>query len=55
MRVGPFSTQQEILTVGPELTLSEAARRMRDRRVGSAVVAAAGKKPAIITERDLLP
>jgi len=54
VRVGPFSTQQEILTVGPELTLSEAARRMRDRRVGSAVVAAAGKKPAIITERDLL-
>ena len=54
MRVGPFATQLEILTVGPELSLSEAARRMRDRRAGSAVVAAAGKKPAIITERDLL-
>jgi len=54
MRVGPFTTQQDILTVGPELNLTEAARLMRDRRTGSAVVAAAGKKPAIITERDLL-
>ncbi len=54
MRIGPFATQQEILSISPELTLSEAARRMRDRRAGSALVTAEGEKPAIITERDLL-
>jgi CBS domain-containing protein len=54
MRIGPFATQQEILSIGPELTLSEAARRMWDRRAGSALVEAKGEKPAIVTERDLL-
>jgi CBS domain-containing protein len=54
MRVGPFATNKEILTVTPELSLFEAAQRMRDRRAGSAIVVAAGSKPAIITERDLL-
>jgi len=29
MRVGPFATQQDILTVSPELNLTEAARLMR--------------------------
>ncbi len=54
MRVGTFATQQEILTIGPAVTLAEAARRMRDRGTGSAVVAVAARRPAIITERDLL-
>ncbi|MDQ3567778.1 MAG: CBS domain-containing protein [Actinomycetota bacterium] len=47
-------TRQEILTVDPEHTLSEAARRIRDRGVGSAVVVSEEGKPGIITERDLL-
>ncbi len=38
----------------PEHLLSEAARRMRDRGVGSAVVISEGENPGIITERDLL-
>jgi CBS domain-containing protein len=43
------------VTVGPDHTLREAARRMTDRSVGAAVVSdpeAAG--PGIITERDIL-
>ncbi len=53
MLVEPFVTRQEILAVEPEHTLSEAARRMRERGVGSAVVIEEGA-PGIITERDLL-
>jgi len=53
MLVKPFVTRQEILAVEPEHTLSEAARRMRERGVGSAVVIEEGP-PGIITERDLL-
>lgn len=53
MLVEPFVTRQEILAVEPEHTLSEAARRMRERGVGSAVVIEEGP-PGIITERDLL-
>jgi CBS domain-containing protein len=44
-----------IVTVGPEHSLREAARRMTERQVGAAVVRdneQAG--PGIITERDLL-
>jgi CBS domain-containing protein len=44
-----------IVTVGPEHSLREAARRMTERQVGAAVVMdneQAG--PGIITERDLL-
>ncbi len=53
MLVEPFVTRQEILAVEPEHTLSEAARLMRDRGVGSALVIEEGG-PGIITERDLL-
>jgi CBS domain-containing protein len=53
MLVEPFVTRQEILAVEPEHTLSEAARYMRERGVGSAVVIEEGP-PGIITERDLL-
>ncbi len=53
MLVEPFVTRQEILAVEPEHTLSEAARRMRERGVGSAVVIEE-EAPGIITERDLL-
>lgn len=44
-----------VLTVGPSLSLSEAARLMTERNVGAAVVMdpdSAG--PCIITERDIL-
>ena len=54
MLVEPFVTRQEVLAVEPEHTLSEAARRMRDRGVGSAVVISEEEDPGIITERDLL-
>ena len=53
MLVELFVTRQEILAVEPEHTLSEAARLMRDRGVGSALVIEE-EDPGIITERDLL-
>jgi CBS domain-containing protein len=45
-----------IITVGPEDTLREAARRMSERGAGSAVVdpGEAGSRPGIVTEQDLL-
>jgi len=54
MRVGPFATQTDAVIVRPEHTLAEAARRIHERRVGSAVVVSEGEDPGIITERDLL-
>ena len=44
-----------VLTVGPEHTLREAARRMADRGVGAAVVHDPdGEGIGILTERDVL-
>jgi signal-transduction protein with cAMP-binding, CBS, and nucleotidyltransferase domain len=44
-----------VLIVGPEHTLREAARRMRARAVGAAVVMDEQQPgPCIITERDIL-
>jgi CBS domain-containing protein len=44
-----------IVTVGPEHTLREAARRMTERQVGAAVVMENEQGgPGIVTERDLL-
>jgi CBS domain-containing protein len=43
-----------IVTVGPDHTLREAARRMTERQVGAAVVLDDEQGPRIITERDLL-
>ena len=44
-----------VVTVGPEHTLREAARRMTARGVGAAVVLADSLPgPCIITERDIL-
>jgi CBS domain-containing protein len=44
-----------VVTVGPDHTLREAARRMTERNVGAAVVLdPEGNGPGIITERDLL-
>jgi CBS domain-containing protein len=44
-----------VLTVGPEHTLRDAARRMTERSVGAAVVIDEEQGgPGIITERDIL-
>ncbi len=54
MKIGQFVTQQQLLTVSPDQTLSDAGRQMIRRGVGSAVVIAGDEPPGIITERDLL-
>ncbi|MCA1587075.1 MAG: CBS domain-containing protein [Acidobacteria bacterium] len=56
MIIGPFVTQRDIVEVRHDDTLSEAAARMRARRVGSAIVTPPppGSKFGIITERDIL-
>jgi len=54
MKIGQFVTQQQLLTVSPEQTLSDAGRQMIQHGVGSAVVIAGDEPPGIITERDLL-
>jgi CBS domain-containing protein len=45
---------QELVSVAPEDTLGEAAQRMADQKVGSAVVLDHGRLIGIVTERDLL-
>jgi CBS domain-containing protein len=45
---------RELLTVAPEDTLGEAAQKMVDRDVGSAVVSDYGRLIGILTERDVL-
>jgi len=46
---------RDIVTVGPDHTLREAARRMTKANVGAAVVIdPEGMGPSILTERDLL-
>jgi CBS domain-containing protein len=45
---------RDVLTVAPEDTLGEAAQRMADSNVGSAVVVDYGRLVGILTERDLL-
>ncbi len=54
MKIGQFVTQQQLLTVSPDQTLSDAGRQMIQHGVGSAVVIAGDEPPGIITERDLL-
>ena len=46
----------DVLTVAPQSTLREAARRMSERNVGAALLVnpAIGSYPGIFTERDLL-
>ena len=43
-----------VVTVGPNHSLREAARRMTERQVGAAVVMDQASGPGIITERDIL-
>jgi len=52
MQVGPLISRP-LLIVSPDQTLVELARKMTERKVGSAVVMT-DQGPSIITERDLL-
>ena len=49
-----FMSGGDVLTIEPTVTLSEAARVMRRREVGAAVVTSGGDLVGIFTERDLL-
>ena len=45
----------DVLTIGPDHTLRDAAKRMSSRRVGAAVVLDGDQdQPGILTERDIL-
>jgi CBS domain-containing protein len=52
-RLGDLMTR-DVLAVAPEDTLGEAAQKMVERGVGSAVVMDFGRLIGILTERDLL-
>ena len=54
MKIALFVSQQQLLIVSPDQTLSDAGRQMIRHGVGSAVVIAGEDPPGIITERDLL-
>lgn len=49
-----FMTGDDVLTIEPTATLGEAARAMRVRNVGAAVVMEDNRLLGIFTERDLL-
>ncbi len=49
-----FMTSGDVLTIEPSATLGEAARALRKRDVGAAVVVEGGEVVGIFTERDLL-
>ena len=53
MDLGALATRA-VLSLGAEVSLRVAARRMVERRVGSAVVLTEDGRPGIITERDLM-
>jgi CBS domain-containing protein len=49
-----FMTSEDVLTIPADITLGEAARQMRGRNVGAAVVTEGERIVGIFTERDLL-
>ena len=49
-----FMTMEDVLTISASETLGSAARLMRGRNVGAAVVVEDGRVVGIFTERDLL-
>lgn len=54
MTVGEICTRT-VATADPDETITEAARRMRDRHVGDLVVSdAAGRPVGILTDRDIV-
>jgi CBS domain-containing protein len=44
----------EVLTVSPDTTMAEAARRMVERETGAAVVLDGGEMVGLVSERDLM-
>jgi CBS domain-containing protein len=46
--------QREVATASPGMTVAEAARVMREKRVGAVVVVEEGRLVGIFTERDVL-
>ena len=44
----------DVVSVGPDATVLEAARIMNDHRIGALVVLAEGKLAGIFTERDIM-
>jgi CBS domain-containing protein len=54
MAVVSKQMSRDVLTVEPDVGLREAAKRMCDRRVGSAIVTEGGRMVGIVTERDVL-
>ena len=53
MEIGPLVTQR-LLSVGPDHSLLDTARKMYERNVGAANVQTEEGHPGIITERDVL-
>jgi CBS domain-containing protein len=53
MQVGALATTS-VLTVRPDDSLRDVARRMTERNVGAAAVVTDDGSPGIITERDLM-
>lgn len=53
MEIGPLASKS-IVTVGPQHSVAEAARRMTGRKVGAAIVWMEDGRPGIITERDVM-
>ena len=53
MNIGPL-INRNVLTLGAQHSLLEAARKMSERKVGSAVILNDDGIPGIITERDLM-
>lgn len=45
---------RDVITVAPSMTVAEAARAMRDNRIGAVIVAKDERPVGIFTERDLL-
>lgn len=54
MRPLPVMMSRELHTIRPNATLREAAKRMRDERVGCLLVEGQGGYPGIISETDLV-
>src|SRR5262245_19984201 len=46
--------EQKPVTAGPEMTVSAAARLMKERRIGALLVVQEGRLTGIFTERDAL-
>jgi CBS domain-containing protein len=52
MKVGQVMTS-DVITIGPEATLTEAARRMRGLDIGPLPVADGGRLVGMLTDRDI--